>query len=1229
MSRDQERIKQPLPAGAPRQEERQRFRWLDFLRGPEGRKGPAGEERERLRSHVAHASKILPPKGPIHAFVAQNPLQGLEELPFDQAVRKAQRLLGGQGYLSNEAFRRIYADGRITRDDLLGALEAQVPHLLSRPPIRVRGRSVEARDVCLAYLLHQIDPLPHGALRWQLSQGKATKRFRHDVPPETRQQLLHRTWHDLQVGGSPSGGERQGERGLEAYAVSSLWAAVLATLGLGDPLALEGLETQVTEALLRRIFEVARDGLSERDQRADLRRTAYEALERDIKRIGPEWTLGDFCQRMTGARITETINDQMVRWCAAFLDEGLAGWPMPHRERGFYEAWRKLAERDLTCWFLGIRDSRKKVRQLPSHPEDAAIQSLRTMGIPEKYWTEYFTLHLAALPGWAGLVRWRETHPLYGMQQRYPIDLIQYLAVRLFYEVELVSSLCRKEWEIEGTVPALHTYFRAHPGEHFARSQIAAGDLPDTLVSGVVRTSQGTIALNWDAFTHPSYGEMGRAKGLSRSEEWFRFAEMLYVCRKGGGTGHHTLEAVCTHAWRLFHLAQLLGLSAEDIRALSMDEAKTLLTLLDDLPPAAHGPIWLEAYETHYRGQLLTLLSGDREPSSRGDRPRAQIVFCLDMREEGIRRHVEAQSNAYETFGTAGFFHMPMIFRPLATGIAKPSCPIPIDPRHTVAEEVHSGHDTMEARHEYRKKWKEALHGIYHRLETNFATAYALIDLLGVPFGITVTGRTLLPQRWRTATATLREGLVPPVRTSLHVDRPTEDEARERLAARDRDRILEIVLARTRRKHLRDGLSREAIEELRMVVLGERPSDGQTQVARLLNLSRAEELALMEELRQNGLDPRHRAAQLAEFHTMGFSLEEQVDLVEAQLRMIGLTRNFARLVLFCGHGSTTENNPYAAAYHCGACGGNRGGPNGRAIAAMLNSPKVRASLAQRGILIPEDTHFLGAEHDTAADRFTYFDVEDLPPAHREEFRRLAHDLRQACGQHAQERCRQLPRAPEHPTPEEALRHVQTRSVDWAQVYPEWGHARCAVMLIGRRDLTRGLPLDRRVYLQSYDPDQDPEGTILAEIMAAFIPVVRGIALDYYFSSIDSGINGVFGAGTKAIHNVVGLIGVMQGAGGDLKPGLPAQGVVPLHEPMRAHLLIEAHPARVSSITERYKVLKDLFDNQWAHLMVWVPGTREFMRYQPGGRWEALSAPLPSAPAPSSAPSTLRRDGRCQ
>ena len=49
---------------------------------------------------------------------------------------------------------------------------------------------------------------------------------------------------------------------------------------------------------------------------------------------------------------------------------------------------------------------------------------------------------------------------------------------------------------------------------------------------------------------------------------------------------------------------------------------------------------------------------------------------------------------------------------------------------------------------------------------------------------------------------------------------------------------------------------------------------------------------------------------------------------ESILRGIGIIENFSRLVVFCGHGSQTENNPLQAGLDCGACGA----PNCHALA---------------------------------------------------------------------------------------------------------------------------------------------------------------------------------------------------------------------------------------------------------------------------------------------------------
>jgi uncharacterized protein len=329
---------------------------------------------------------------------------------------------------------------------------------------------------------------------------------------------------------------------------------------------------------------------------------------------------------------------------------------------------------------------------------------------------------------------------------------------------------------------------------------------------------------------------------------------------------------------------------------------------------------------------------------------------------------------------------------------------------------------------------------------------------------------------------------------------------------------------------------------------------------------------------------------------LGFTLEEMTDIAERQLRDIGLTSNFARLVLVIGHGSHSMNNPHESAHDCGACGGSVGGANARALAQILNDPRVRAALGKRGLMIPGDTQFLGALHNSCNEYVKFFDKDTLPDTHHGDFEYAFAAIDRMLGRNAHERARRFDSAPLTLTFAEARDHMENRAEDLAQVRPEWGHATNAICMVARRERTRGLFLDRRAFLVSYDPAQDDaEQTTLARVLAAAVPVCAGINLEYYFCRVDP--TG-WGCGTKLPHNITSLVGVMDGAASDLRTGLPWQ-MTEIHEPVRLLLVVETTPDAMVRLMACHETINRLVRNEWVQLAVLDPSSARVELFQCG------------------------------
>lgn len=192
--------------------------------------------------------------------------------------------------------------------------------------------------------------------------------------------------------------------------------------------------------------------------------------------------------------------------------------------------------------------------------------------------------------------------------------------------------------------------------------------------------------------------------------------------------------------------------------------------------------------------------------------------------------------------------------------------------------------------------------------------------------------------------------------------------------------------------------------------------------------------------------------------------------------------------------------------------------------------------------------------------------------------------------------------------QDSVKEVTKRSSDWAETRPEWGLASNAAFIIGPRTLTQNLNLNGRCFLNTYDWQTDPNGEALAAIMQGPMVVTQWINNHYYFASVD---NNVFGSGTKVTQNVVGKFGVVQGNGGDLKPGLPLQSLNVddhryYHQPLRLTVLIHAPLRNVQTILSNHRdTLGRLFENEWLHLNVMDPeGGNQLLAYPEDFSWEA-------------------------
>jgi uncharacterized protein len=268
-------------------------------------------------------------------------------------------------------------------------------------------------------------------------------------------------------------------------------------------------------------------------------------------------------------------------------------------------------------------------------------------------------------------------------------------------------------------------------------------------------------------------------------------------------------------------------------------------------------------------------------------------------------------------------------------------------------------------------------------------------------------------------------------------------------------------------------------------------------------------------------------------------------------------------------------------------------------------------LRTRGLHIPEQTQFVGGLHDTSRDEIVFYDETSLTLDNAVRHERNGETFRRALTDNAKERSRRFEGLDTKQDARRLHARMKLRSVSLFEPRPELNHATNALCIVGRRELSKGLFLDRRAFMNSYDHRVDPRGDHLFGILKAAAPVCGGINLEYFFSRMD---NHKLGAGTKLPHNVMGLVGVANGMDGDLRPGLPSQ-MIELHDPVRLLIVVEHYNEVVLDTLKRHEETCEWFANEWVRLATVHPETREVSVFSEGRfvRYAAAARSLPVAP----------------
>jgi uncharacterized protein YbcC (UPF0753/DUF2309 family) len=390
----------------------------------------------------------------------------------------------------------------------------------------------------------------------------------------------------------------------------------------------------------------------------------YMDTEAWIKSLTKHMTLYEIHDAIFGTSEKELIEKDIIEYLSRFLDEQNTTLSMTDRDLGMFQTFKLYENIDY------VIDTESFVQN--------ALDTLKVKDIQD-----YFLTHILKLHGWAGFIKYRSQDNDYYAQQEHPSSMLDYMAVRLHFEVKFMEKEKINDFD------KLDAYIQKNTPYAILKLLQAKGKLTGTY---------------YDA--------------MEDSDDYQKILD------------DYVRDEINLNSLQV-------QLAKQELPELDMSliEFSNFANFLKK----EEGFIWLKSLEDSY---IIKQVDEFTEPQKESERPLSATVFCLDVRSEIMRRNVEAMG-PYATYGAGGFLGIPIQFVEFDKAHHLNLAPAIVKPGNIVFEIPVEEHEEYNAKKLTQKTQKKVLTD----LKNNPYTPYILVESIGWLFGIKLFGKTFFPHK--------------------------------------------------------------------------------------------------------------------------------------------------------------------------------------------------------------------------------------------------------------------------------------------------------------------------------------------------------------------------------------------------------------------------------------------------------------------------------------------------